>query len=244
VIYETIDRADLEPWILSRQGAEAPPIWELAPPYDVYDRVLGTDVGELKEILHFRSDSGAIEVSFERLAQFSNEQMSVLALRVADACDTREFYRWEDLDEEEAGAPKDVRRIVSDELWGAIDGVRPIGPGGRITVYGPQRKADIVVRHRVRRLGGVWKPPAGIVDTVDTLLDDETPKDVRLRAAFGYFEASKYEQQRYLRPAFVFLLDRFAAREGPRWRVATVTAATTGDVPPTAGLEAASRGCV
>jgi hypothetical protein len=183
-----------------------------------------------------RPESGALEVRFESDSTITG--MTELSLRIALTLDERRFSALEALDEEESGAPRDVNRLVTKELWGSIDEVRSVGPGGRITIYESQRRADIVVRHRVRRLGGIWRPPNLVEEAVNDLFGEGFAPDVTLRGALGYFEASKFDQQRYLRPAFVFLLDQRPAGEGPRWRVATVTAATTADnLSVTAGLE-------
>jgi hypothetical protein len=170
--------------------------------------------------------------------------MADLSLTVASVVDERSYYRWEGLEEEELGAPSGFSRAVSDELWGSIGAVRPVGPGGRITIYGSQKRADISIRHRLTALGGVWRNPVEIVQVVNDLFGEETAPDLRLRGALGYFEAAKIDPQRYLRPAFVFLLDRPTAGNGPRWRVASVTAASTiKDFPLIAGLETAATGC-
>lgn len=129
------------------------------------------------------------------------------------------------------------------EYWFYIDRMRPVGPGGRMTYYPRRHTVEIVVRPRGSQLGGQWHSSSDLANRVSSYLDLDGAPDARLRAAFGYYEASKYERQFLLRPVFVFLLDRLLATAGPRWRVATVVAAT--DLPErtaTAGIESVG-GC-
>jgi hypothetical protein len=58
---------------------------------------------------------------------------------------------------------------------------------------------------------------------------DRVPQQakVRIAAAFGYFELSKYEPQLWLRPAFVFLLQVSSENPDLAWQDTIVEAATT-----------------
>ena len=81
-----------------------------------------------------------------------------------------------------------------------------------------------------------WRELGPIVASVAESAEDSP--GVRIRFAFGYHEASKYEYQRWLRPAFVFLLDQPSLEDGVRWRTAIVQPATESEeLPPEAGLE-------
>ena len=248
MIYETINDRDVTKWVLSKQSTMAapPPAWELEPPSETHGR-LKTLFETLGQLAEFRRESGAIELHFDRVVNRpTREQMWELSLVVAtNLDDDRSFYRWDDLEGEERGAPNDIPRAVVDELWaGAVVGVTQLGPGGRVTLYERQQRSDIVIRRRVRQIAGAWRAPTALLETVNDMVGQEPATDGRLRAALGYFEASKLESQRYLRPVFVFVWERTTAEEGPRWRVATVVAATTlGDLPITAGLESAAGGC-
>ena len=121
--------------------------------------------------------------------------------------------------------------------------VRPVGPGGRVIYYPRRRLVEIVVRRRGKSLGGYWRKSAEVVNRVASYLEIDDAPGTRLRAGFGYYEASKYENQSLLRPVFLFLLDRPTANEGPRWRVSTVEAATElPELPATAGIDSVT-GC-
>jgi hypothetical protein len=91
---------------------------------------------------------------------------------------------------------------------------------------------DVVVRPRDNIVGSSWRDPERIGSSIDVMAADAA-EDIRLRAAFGYEEASGYERQQLLRPVFVFLLDR-PPQDGPGWQVATSIPATSirGEEPP------------
>jgi hypothetical protein len=147
-------------------------------------------------------------------------------LQLAFALDTRNWFQWDDLSEEEQPSPH-----VATELVSSVDGLHCLGPGGRITVshfQDGQTLLDVVVRPRVEVVNSTWRAPSRIVDGVGIMLFN-IPEDARLRAALGYREASGYETQELLRPYFVFLLDRPHSDEGPGWRVAAEISATSVD---------------
>lgn len=143
----------------------------------------------------------------------------------------RNWFRWTDLGDEEEPGP-----LVLDELVTEINGVRSVGPGGRIRrlALTHDQLVDIVVRPRIDTIPSQWRELGPIIDSVNEAAADE--REVNLRVAFGYHEASGYEQQRWLRSVFVFLLD--GSQGDGRWQVALVEPATvTPELPPDAGLE-------
>jgi len=250
-------------WMLIKQQAmpEPPSAWELEIASDRARWVPPLlEQLNLSRLAEYRPESGAIDIQFDRLRDrlrrddlgeptpnaidLMVEVTRALAVRL-DA--DRAFYTWEDLNDEER-APGSFRRAVYHEVWAGINHreqvVHQVGPGGRLTVYATHLRSQIMIRRRTSLLRGAWRPPSEILETVNDLIGQEPASDARLRGAFGYFEASKLETQRYLRPVFVFVLDRAAAEQGPRWRVASVVAATTLEgLPLTAGLESAAGGC-
>jgi hypothetical protein len=239
--------ATAENWILQKQWEMRGRVsaWELEPPSDGRRR-LQPVFKRLGRAAEYTPESGSIDIHFDRLRRRrTRAEMMDLSRYVARRLDDdRVFYSLEDLDDEERGAPNNIRRAVSEELWAGIGDVRQVGPGGRLTVYKTHQRSQIMIRRRVWPLGSAWRPPTEIMETVNDMIGQEPANDARLRGAFGYFEASKLESQRCLRPVFVFVLDRAAAEQGPRWRVASVVAATRLDgLPLTAGLESAAGGC-
>jgi hypothetical protein len=202
-------------------------------------------VAPVSSFLRMHPDSGALEFSIEALPaeRRTAEEIVDFSVALATAMDRREAFFWGDLDEEERGGPEDVPKETGAEHWLSIDGLRPVGPGGRVTYYPRSRSVEIVARRRGARLGGAWRSAADLANRVSSHLELDGSPDARLRGAFGYYEASKYERQLLLRPVFVFLLDRFLATAGPRWRVASAVAATDlTSYAATAGIESIS-GC-
>jgi hypothetical protein len=199
----------------------------------------------LKSALRLHPDSGALEFNLQALpaSRRDEEEIMTLSVAIANALDRRDAFFWTGLDKEESGGPENVPKAVGMEYWFSIDGMRPVGPGGRMTYYQRRQTVEIVVRRRGPQLSGQWRNASDLTNRVSNYLELDGVPDARLRAAFGYYEASKYERQFLLRPVFVFLLDRPYASSGPRWRVATVAAAT--ELPEraaTAGIESVS-GC-
>ena len=133
--------------------------------------------------------------------------------------------------------------LVVYEEESVIGGIENVGPGGRLRVH--RRTSAYLVeataRSRRRSLGGVWRHVEPIIAAVREVVGDD---DVALRVAFGYHEASKWETQAVLRPAYVFLVEQIEMDPGPRWRLAVVQPATDVDgLPPEAGLENAVGHC-
>lgn len=145
-----------------------------------------------------------------------------------------------------------VSSLVTDEFLLEVDGLAPVGPGGRVIAYGngswagrgraTLRNLEIVCRPRTEQLGGVWRDPDQIAAGILNAFGPSEDGGGVLLADFGYYEASKYESQDVLRPVVVAVLQGSGDGE-PRWRLSTVEAATDlYDEPPTAGL-ASSSGC-
>jgi hypothetical protein len=121
----------------------------------------------------------------------------------------REMLPWEDRDKEETGGRAGFFRTLVDEEMTTIDGIRPVGPGGRVRVsrWADEWSVDVSVRGRDGAVPSSWRNTTDVA-TPPLVALRESPPDTRLRVAFGYYEASKYERQEWLRTAFVFILDR------------------------------------
>jgi hypothetical protein len=227
----TLDRLEKE--LVQHHADPAPPIYGLAPGSDTLAPFHSLERWGTR--LH--PDSGAIDVLVD-----DDERWEALdaAYTLLDSLDPgRKWVRWEDLGEEEHPGPHVIDEVVSE-----IDGVRALGPGGRLR--GTQRTGGVLVelsvRRRVQELPTTWRPVEAIVASVVEAAADSP--QVRIRYGFGYHESSKFEAQRWLRAAFVFLLDQPSVEAGVRWRIAIVQAATDSkDLPPEAGLEGALGHC-
>jgi hypothetical protein len=102
-----------------------------------------------------------------------------------------------------------------------------IGPGGTFSVYqvGERLTADATLRRREGK--GVlarWRDPVEIVERARAQLR-QAGGGSRFRVNFGYFEASKYEPQKWLALTFAFAIDR-SAEGGPRFAFSFVESAT------------------
>jgi hypothetical protein len=247
LIWETIQPGTLGQWISAQQQSGPPPdAYELIHPPPIQKLLQDPVAAPLKSALRLHPDSGALEFNVQALpaSRRNAEEIMTFSVAIANALDRRDAFVWIGLDKEESGGPENVPKAAAVEYWLSIDGMRPVGPGGRMTYYQRRQTVEIVARRRGPQLRGHWRNASDLTNRVSNYLELDGAQDARLRAAFGYYEASKYERQFLLRPVFVFLLDRLLATSGPRWRVATVVAAT--ELPEraaTAGIESVS-GCV
>jgi hypothetical protein len=222
---------------LKEHRSMAPPdIYECVPP----EKLEATVAAHLPPTSDYRlhPDSGAIDF-FGHGDESSWLAAMETAQSVANSIDPgRSWFRWDQLQDEEEPGPSVLDELVSD-----IDGTHAIGPGGRIRAI---RQAsgvlvEAVVRPRISAISSSWRNLGEIVESVGEAVA-EWP-DARIRFAFGYHEASSYEEQRWLRPVFVFLVDQ-PHFEATRWRIAMVEPATeTDELPPEAGLENAIGRC-
>jgi hypothetical protein len=229
LIWETIHPNKLGQWILAQQQSGPPPsAYELFAWSPVQELLNNPLVAPLKSVLRVHPDSGAVDFDVQALpaAGRSEEDVMAFSVAIANVLDPRKACEWAELDAEERGSPPHVKKAVGREFWLYVDDMRPVGPGGRITYYPRRHLVEIVVRRRGPRLGGSWRNSTDLANRVSNYLELDETVGTRLRGGFGYYEASKYERQFLLRPAFLFLLDRPTATEGPRWRVATTVAAT------------------
>lgn len=118
-----------------------------------------------------------------------------------------------------------------------------IGPGGRVTVYKSSThiQADLVVRLREKKLQSFWRTPAMIYESLHSSLLAGGPMEdiVNIFATVGYLELSKYETQHWLRPTFLFVVERMidVGETHIEWQGTLAEAATINeDVPIRAGL--------
>lgn len=142
--------------------------------------------------------------------------------------------------------PKDIESASVSSWESSIEDVPSVGPGGRVTVYVSHGMtlADITTRVRTESMESRWRTPGEIANQFERITRGEF-LETHVFGAFGYYEASKYERQSYLRTAFVFIIDRPTSREGPSWRTSFAVAATESDgIPPDAGLGSAGGDCL
>ncbi len=128
-----------------------------------------------------------------------------------------------------------------------IGALLPVGPGGRITVFGRRQAVEVVCRPRVADLGGVWRDPGPVADDVLAAFGGDVGRELRLRLALGYFEAAADELQEVIRPTVVAILDNTedaAEHGGPRWQLAAAVAASDIDGGDAADGLGSAVGCV
>lgn len=249
MIWETVSPSALSSWISGKQAVPPPEAYELLDAHSVQEVLKSSPWGAYTRFMHLHPVSGAIDLKLPDFSKIPNlpgsaeDQAIALSLGIVGALDAREPFQWTHLDDEETGRPDNVRSAVGREYWLSVNNIIPVGPGGRITYYPRRRLVEIIVRRRGKSLGGYWRKPGEVVNRALSFLEIGDMPGARLRAGFGYYEASKYESQSLLRPVFLFLLDRPTAVEGPRWRISTVEAATElPEFPVTAGIDSVS-GC-
>jgi hypothetical protein len=167
--------------------------------------------------------AGVFDVSFaERGLNFSNEFVATLL-----GGEARGLFR-----NYESGY-SGVNFIIETEVPRSSRSDSPLpvlGPGGRIVVFGDDRggSAEVTVRRRLDTKEGSWRDPDEITARLRLLYYNDNNPAPLLRAAFGYFELSKYERQKLMRPVFVFALEQPQNEERglPGWRTTTVEPAT------------------
>jgi hypothetical protein len=249
VIWATLQENGVAEWVDRRRGASpAPRIYRTEEPEATRARLAAIVAPSGWSALNFDFVSGALTFELPRIPELGIETRLELLRGVAAAIDPgRTVFRWDDLDEEERGALGENRRAVAAEEFTQLEGMNVIGPGGRLVLYEGERTSTAVVSVRGRTTGvpSEWRDAPSIAAIVEEAVDDSPRAGLRIRGAFGYYEASRYDRQEWLRPAFIFVLDQPKASEGPRWRVAfTVPATHSDEVPPGAGVGHASGGCV
>jgi hypothetical protein len=174
-----------------------------------------------------RPDSGTLELDFALPQTFGAldagdlDRIGDFGSMVASKLDHRLLHRVDD-----QWAVRSPGSAVVYESQSRIDEggqeIDIIGPGGRFTVYrfGQRMSADFTIRKRQRNgIPTSWLDFTGIAERVRAELR-EAGEGVRLQAAFGYVEASKYEFQKWLTLAFAFTIERpIKAENNPRWSV-------------------------
>jgi hypothetical protein len=220
---------------LARQMRSEPPLfWGLVLPEEGGAR--SEEVGRARR----RPDSGTLEITFPLDAGFAFErddkmfvqEFEGLVRRYAEAEDERDFPVTEGPLPAGVGFELESRVRVT-EGKGPL--LRVIGPGGRATAFRGARGmtgADVTIRRRSRAERGVWRRLPQILRPLEQALGEEfmgAEEEPTLRAAFGYFELSKYEAQSLMRPVFLFAIEHEQDPDGrwPGYQRIVVSAATT-----------------
>jgi hypothetical protein len=171
------------------------------------------------------SESGIIEAFGTNNRRDENHGTIVQQiLNVGRDEDPREFY------EENPGRGTSKQLLHTDfRFWRSrVNGVPVIGPGGKITLFQDRNRVlvDIVVRKR-----GVVVPstPRDVTLILESIRREYAgwERYIEIKAEFGYFELSKYQRQRLLRPVYLFVIN-MAKEDRPvvRWQTARVEFAT------------------
>jgi hypothetical protein len=249
LIWERVEPESLATWIQQQQqGHPAAPwlgdayelmhpdlvaenllrtLWNIDPAFDAFAKV--------------RRHSGGIDVRLDDAHERYARDFIFKMLDAASTLDNRKALRLEDLYSEEGRRPDSVRSSVAEEYWLFIDGIRPVGPGGRVTYYRSARLLEIAFHVRIAPVSGVWRDPDIVAAEVLAAYGGAIGEGERLQAMFGYYEASMSVLQTLMRPVFVTMVDKLDRSDGPRWRLSSVHAATEiSEVALTAGLYPAS----
>jgi hypothetical protein len=216
---------------------DKPPVfWELVLPLE---RVAHSEeVGPVRR----RSDSNTLEIAFPMETEEAVErdrgrlvqEFEGMVRRHAEAEDVRELHATEGPLPAGVGFELESRvpvTVVGDK--GSM--LEVIGPGGRATAFRGARGmtgADVTIRRRSGAGPGIWRRLHEIMRPLEQALDEDftgTEEEPSVRAAFGYFELSKYEPQSLMRPVFMFAIEREQDPDGrwPGFQRIVVSAATT-----------------
>jgi hypothetical protein len=228
-IWTALDDADLPTWVDKCRERGALPIYELRPnPIEIDRAPAHREVFEA---------SGLVRINIRLPDGISRESDGAQALRaVVDGAFRRDER-----------APERLERPASDFVVDVLGsrlpdvGLPVLGPGGRLTTFAFRDglQLDVTMRNRTARLDSSWRSGDDIVHWIRRRIlaaGDGLPVK-RLRGAFGYFELSKYQRQRYMRPAFVVAADLYQPPDTPLWTSFVVEAATESpELPIGAGL--------
>lgn len=238
--WDTLDVDTLVGWIAERQDGLPPDAFMLRPSAEVASNLFDYFAPLTREVT-LRRHSGGIAAQLTELASpdTSSFLFDLMATAAADLDSRRERVSPHPISDEE---PADgYVTSVAREYWLPIEGVLPVGPGGRMTYYQSSKLLEMAIHFRSNRLAGVWRDPDRIAVEILTAFDGAVVGGERLRATFGYYESSLYVSQTLLRPVYVAMVERLERSDGPRWRLTSVHAATDiPNIPLTAGINANS----
>lgn len=240
---ERIPVNETKSFVLQQLSSDPPVFWEFVVPRGDGERF--EDVGSALR----RRDSNTLEIAFPPAAyavggddQKLIQELEGAVRRYAGKEDERELRATEG--PLPAGVGFELESLVpgGERGSGAMLGV--IGPGGRATAFRGARGitgADVTIRRRGRAKGGIWRRLEQILRPLEQALGEDFAgtEEPTVRAAFGYFELSKYEAQSLMRPVFLFAIVRGQDPEG-RWpgfqRIVVSSATSAGEFDQSEGL--------
>jgi hypothetical protein len=239
---ERIPAKELGLFVAQQMRLNAPVFWRLVPPLEGV--VHFEQVGEAAR----RADSNTLEVSFPTEVSNAIEvgrriSQEDIVRRYAEPEDPRNFRVTEGAMPSGVSFELESDVPTDDGANGTL--LRVIGPGGRATAFSGVSGLtglDVTIRRRGRAERGVWRRRNEIMRPLEQVLADEfgaIEDRPTTRAAFGYFELSKYERQILMRPVFLFVIEQDQDPEG-RWpgfqRIVVSPATTAGDFNDSEGL--------
>jgi len=221
--WSSISKDGLDTWIATQMNRSPLPIFQVS-----------TEAGPLPKRLPLAST----EVEIERRADSGIIEMRLSALREANVSpDTYQFLQYvlrlaartDPMRSFEPGRVSQSEAIYV-EMRSRVTqfGMPVLGPGGKVTIYREPEslQADIVIRSLLERTPSQWRESSEISRRVRNKTAEH--EHALIQGSLGYFELSKYDQQTWLRPAFVFILDiEFSANRNITWRETIVESATT-----------------
>ncbi len=230
-------------WMYGFPKKVLPGAYRLATPTEVQSLVRSSQFKGIRSQVRYRAgvrpDSGALEIDFdlpaaeEIVTTGDIDRIQQVALGMARIVDSRLYGPVQVAERDERGVLSRQRAVIyeaSSRIEEGLGEIDVIGPGGRVTVYWISNRvtADLTIRRRqpAEMKPRSWRDFREIGGMVLRELQNGPP-DLRLRVAFGYFEASKYDAQDWLRMAFAFSIDLpIAPADAPRSSVLFVEAAT------------------
>jgi hypothetical protein len=188
--------------------------------------------------LQHRTDSGTVELRLPKPRGYAAraESASVeAALSLAGRIDEGRRF---------ASAPFEATEVIRADVRSFLpeQELPIVGPGGRVTLYdmGDHIQADVIVRNRASAVKSRWREPPEVSEALRAKLAEQGPsRDIaKIYATLGYFELSKYEAQRWLRPVFLLFVERILVEDARvQWQSTLAEPATTSaEVPLDEGL--------
>jgi hypothetical protein len=225
--------ADIPQWVDQHLRWKESPIYELeeeAPELDLGGGSLPeSERGFAGPALRRRSDSGlwTVRIALNSRRDFEGAQASFLQ-RIRDAAQS--------LDQRQLVA---TERPYSSVVISTARSRLPehelpvLGPGGRLTVYSVSGalEVDVTIRKRRKLIASHGRGPDEIASHISRQISMLGGNLViaSVEGLLGYFELSKYDRQRYLRPAFVLVVSFRSPNDDSSvlWRSTVVEPATT-----------------
>jgi hypothetical protein len=227
MIWSHLSRDDVGEWIESRLQGFAVPIWALSE--STPDLLLDHPGLVSFASSHPRKDSGVWELVTRGSEHLVHGTISERLRQVIEEA-ARQIDQGRNYVREEPPRSEVILAEYSSVLRDPT--IPVVGPGGHLTVYRTSfhgetnlLQIDLVIRPTRNPIPSRWRSASEIFRQWETRYSEEQ-EPLKISAAFGYFELSKYERQVWLRPAFVFDVGHPGTENTVAWQESFVLAAT------------------